>query len=100
MEKETTTNEIMEFLKESMATKEDLDIQAEKFRKDLGLQEHRILDSMDDKLSDLKGDLVVLMRKEDKKVSELISVLRDKQVLTDEEADRLMAMNPFPQAAN
>jgi hypothetical protein len=59
MENETTTTEIMGFLRDNMATKEDLQNQAKSFKEELKSQDLRILDSMDDKLSDLKGDLVV-----------------------------------------
>jgi hypothetical protein len=55
-------------------------------KQDLNKQKHEILDSVDDKLADLKGDLVVLMRREDKKVSELIVTLRDTKVLSPEDA--------------
>ncbi|MFH1014278.1 MAG: hypothetical protein ABIH67_01270 [Candidatus Uhrbacteria bacterium] len=76
-------------IRSKMATKEDLT-----------KQKHEIMDSMDDKLADLKGDLVVLMRREDKKVSELIVTLRDTKVLSAEDAERLLALNPFPQSAS
>ncbi|MFH1405441.1 MAG: hypothetical protein ABIH21_05120 [Patescibacteria group bacterium] len=86
MADEVTTNEIMEFLQENVTTKQDL-----------SKQKHEILDSMDEKLADLKGDLTILMRKEDKKVVELINVLKEKDVLSIEEAEKLLALEPFPQ---
>lgn len=54
-------------------------------------------DYLDDKLADLRGDLVVLMRKEDKKVQSLIEVLCSKKVISTEEAKRILSMEPFPQ---
>jgi len=39
-------------------------------------------DYLDDKLSDLRGDLTVLMRKEDTKVKALVEVLKDRKVIT------------------
>ena len=56
-----------------------------------------ILDSMDEKMATLKGDLVIMMRKEDKKVSALIDLLEQKQVITQEEATGLLELRPFPQ---
>ena len=56
-------------------------------------------DYLDDKLSDLRGDLVVLMRKEDKKVKALIDILRERQVLTDEDVKKILSMEPFPQSS-
>ncbi|MFA5317924.1 MAG: hypothetical protein WC323_00395 [Patescibacteria group bacterium] len=54
-------------------------------------------DYLDDKLSDLKGDLVVLMRKEDAKLCGLVDLLKNKKVISEEEAKNILAMQPFPQ---
>lgn len=51
---------------------------------------------LDDKLSDHHGDIVVLMRKEDHKVRELIDILRAKNILTQEDVKRLLQLEPFP----
>ncbi|MBU0531677.1 MAG: hypothetical protein ABIG32_00465 [Candidatus Uhrbacteria bacterium] len=96
MEKETTTNKIMVFLQEHMVTKEEFSMELKNVRKEIKKTEHRILDIMDKKLSSLKGDLIVLMKKADQRVSELISVLRDKPVLIKEETEHLSTLSPFP----
>jgi len=54
---------------------------------------------LDDKLADLRGDLVVLTRKEDVKVRTLVEIMKKKQLLSIEEANRILAMEPFPQLA-
>ena len=54
---------------------------------------------LDDKLYDLRGDLVVLMRKEDRKMVSLIEVLRTRKVISDEDAKSILAMELFPQIA-
>ena len=54
-------------------------------------------DYLDDKLTDLQGNLTVLMRKEDRKVAALIEVLKAKQLLSNEEAKLILSMEPFPQ---
>ncbi|MFH0928047.1 MAG: hypothetical protein V1821_01085 [bacterium] len=115
---EVTTQELMEFLQENMATKEDLHAMEERMMskedglkmmtkedglkmmtKEDGLKmEHRIVDSMDDKLAKLKGDLIVLMRKEDHKLIELIQILLDKKVLDPDETRKLLSLEPFPQS--
>ena len=97
-EEKVTNEEIMSFLKDTVATKEDIKDMVTK--QDLNVMKAEILDGVDDKLADLKGDLVVLMRREDKKVSELIVTLRDTKVLSAEDAERLLALNPFPQSAS
>ena len=50
---------------------------------------------LSDKLSDLRGDLVVLMRKEDTKVKELVDILYKKGVLAQAEVTRILALEPF-----
>ncbi|HLD82305.1 MAG TPA: hypothetical protein VJA22_03830 [Patescibacteria group bacterium] len=52
-------------------------------------------DYLDDKLADLRGDLVVLMRKEDKKLDKLVDILADKKVISDREARTIYSMEPF-----
>lgn len=54
-------------------------------------------DFLEDKLADLKGDIVILTRKEDTKVRELITILREKNILSDNDTKRILSMEPFPQ---
>lgn len=54
-------------------------------------------DYFDDKLADLKGELVVLTRKEDKKLVALVTQLRKQKVLTPAVAQKIIAMEPFRQ---
>lgn len=107
---DVTTGEIMEFLKDHMVTKEDFDtlkgevggmkaamVTREDLTREISKQKLDILDGIDDKIANLKGDLVVLMRKEDRKVITLIGLLREKQVISEDEAKSLLGMEPFPQ---
>jgi len=48
------------------------------------------------KLADLKGDLVVLARKQDEKTNLLIEMLARKKVLGSSEVDALRAIEVFP----
>ena len=111
---DATTTEILGFLQDNMVTKEEAlgfatkkdlesfatkkDLESFATKKDLATFKLDFLDSMDDKLADLKADLIILMRKGDTKVTELIKVLEDKDILNEEEAERLLAFAPFPQA--
>ena len=54
-------------------------------------------DYLDDKLADLKGDLVVLMRKEDAKLTALVDVLQKRKVISSEDAKAILSLQPFPQ---
>ncbi|HUT22537.1 MAG TPA: hypothetical protein VMX18_04075 [Candidatus Bipolaricaulota bacterium] len=56
-------------------------------------------DYLDDKLADLRGDLTILMRKEDTKLIELIKVLKNKNVLEETEAKKILEMEPFPKSS-
>lgn len=56
-------------------------------------------DYLDDKLYDLRGDLVVLMRKEDKKVQSLVELLHSKKVISEKEAKLILSMDLFPQVS-
>ncbi len=53
-------------------------------------------DYLDDKLLDMKGDMVVMMRKEDEKVKMLVQILQRKNLLNDAEAKLIFALEPFP----
>lgn len=52
---------------------------------------------LDEKISDLRGDLVVLLRKEDVKVKKLVSILKKRKLLSDQEAESILSTEPFPQ---
>ncbi|OGY42917.1 MAG: hypothetical protein A2Y67_03555 [Candidatus Buchananbacteria bacterium RBG_13_39_9] len=55
-------------------------------------------DYLDEKLADFRGDLVVLTRKEDKKVMALVDVLKQRKLIDDADVKKIMAMEPFPQS--
>ena len=84
------------FLQGYMATKEDVRESERKLRKEIGGMKIELKDHIDEKLSDLQGNIVVLMRKEDTKVLSLIKILREKNVLEDKEVKELLKMEPFP----
>ena len=52
-------------------------------------------EDLDDKLADLRGDMVVLTRKEDAKLKVLVEILKIKKVLTPEEVQQVLKMEPF-----
>ena len=57
-------------------------------------------DYLDDKLADLRGDLTVLMRKEDTKLNALVEIMKDKKLLNEEEAQKVLSMVPFARPSN
>ena len=52
-------------------------------------------DYLDEKMADLRGDLVVLMRKEDTKAVKLIEILKRRKVITEIEEKEILSMEPF-----
>lgn len=87
MENETSKNEILEAINEfSSKVDERFDkIEATMVTKDY----------LDEKLADLRGDLVVLVRKEDTKVGKLIEVLKRRKVISEDETKEILSMEPF-----
>ncbi len=97
-----TTDEIMEFLKDNMVTQKEF----REFKKYVdgrfnnvdGRFNNVVTKSyLDDKLADLRGDLTVLMRKEDNKLRTLVEILHEKKTLSDEETRRVFVLEPFPE---
>ena len=91
MEKEATTNEILDAVNEFSAStdKRFTKIESQMVTKDY----------LDEKMSDLRGDLTILTRKEDQKVKRLVEILKNRKLITDKEVKEIMAMEPFPQLA-
>ncbi len=52
-------------------------------------------DYLDDKLADLKGDMVVLMRKEDTKLKTLVDILENKKLISAEDKQHIFSLEPF-----
>ncbi|MBI4779398.1 hypothetical protein HY797_03020 [Candidatus Falkowbacteria bacterium] len=108
MEKETSKNEILEAINE-FSTKVDerfdkVDERFDKVDERFNRLEGRVgkieagmvtKDYLDDKLADLRGDLVVLMRKEDTKMVKLIEILKRRAVITAAEEKEILSMEPF-----
>lgn len=54
-------------------------------------------DYLDDKLADLRGDLNVMMRKEDRKAMTIVEVLLEKKLINEQDVKRILSLEPFPQ---
>lgn len=52
-------------------------------------------DYLDNKLADLRGDLVVLTRKEDTKVGRLIEILKKHKIISEDETKEILSLEPF-----
>lgn len=54
-------------------------------------------DYLDEKLADLRGDLVILARQQDKKTNVLVDTLTAKRILDAGDRRRIMSAGPFPE---
>lgn len=85
---------------QQMVTKEEfqegLNGLRSEMKREIGEFKTDLKDYIDEKLADLHGDIVVLMRKEDYKVLHLIKLLKEKKILEDKEVKELIKMEPFP----
>lgn len=52
-------------------------------------------DYLDDKLSELKGDSTSLTRKEDRKLTTLVELLAEREIINNKDAWSILAMEPF-----
>lgn len=98
---EPTIADVLSFMQEHVATKEDLKELRTEIQQEMKIgfskQKAELLDAMDEKLADLKGDIITVVRKEDHKLVDLISLLRDKSIISQDEAKILLGKEPFPQ---
>jgi len=53
-------------------------------------------DYLDDRMADLRGDIIQLVRKEDRKFASLVYLLEDKEIITEDEGAKLLSQEPFP----
>jgi hypothetical protein len=67
----------------------------ERVRKDIAGSEYQVKVWVDEKLADLRGDIVLLTRKEDRKVLKIVDLLRAKQILNDTDVQDILRMEPF-----
>ncbi len=56
-------------------------------------------DYLDDKMADLRGDLVCLVKKEDKKVNAIVEKLKTKKIISKVEGKGITSMGPFGRTA-
>ncbi len=54
-------------------------------------------DYLDVKIADLKGDIVITIRKEDIKLTTLVKILEEKKVMNQADTKRVTSLEPFPQ---
>ncbi len=83
-----SNDEIMDFLKETMVTKDELKLEIGKFRSDM-------IDFISKENLNMKADIVTMLKTEDQKVLSLIQLLVHKNVISDGEAKAIVKLDPF-----
>ncbi|MFA6106553.1 MAG: hypothetical protein WC745_02655 [Patescibacteria group bacterium] len=53
-------------------------------------------DYLDRKMADVKGDLVLMIRDEDKKLGATVETLAEKKVISEDDKKNILSMEPFP----
>ncbi len=53
-------------------------------------------EKLDEKLGSLRGDLVLLVRKENMKLAALIDGMLNEKIISQDTANRILQMEPFP----
>ncbi len=91
----------------AFATKDDIeeifsaikiDLDKTTTKADLKRSEQVILDKVDDKIDDLKGELIVTIRKEDTKLVTLVETLEENKTLNKIKSENILSLEPFPRA--
>ena len=100
--------EVVNFIKDNAASQKSVDeltLRVDRIDQRVGKLEIEVVDIksqmvtkdyLDNKLADLRGDLVVMTRKEDYNVNALVQVLENKNILTSQEASSIVTLSPFP----
>jgi len=81
---------------EQFATKEDLRLTKEELRGEIGKLRSDIIDHIDRRVADVKGESVLLTRKEDTKLLAVVGKLEKKNVFAAEDVKEIQTMEPFP----
>lgn len=102
MEKEATNNEILEAINifaehtEERFQKIEQDIGS--MKSDIGSMKALMVtkDYLDEKVNEMRGDLVSVINQEDKKFQTLIMIMRNRELLTFDDEKVILSMKPFP----
>jgi len=74
-----------------------VDVRFDKVHEELNRMKNDMVtkEYLDNKLADLRGDMVVLTRKENEKFNALVEILTMRKAITAEDADKVLKMQPF-----
>ncbi|MFH0794292.1 MAG: hypothetical protein V2A74_09710 [bacterium] len=110
MTQEPTNNEILEAINE-FSTKVDgrfdkvderlgiVEKDVSSLKTDVGYLKSNMVtkDHLDEKLTELKGEIILIIRKEDLKLTSLVELLRKNEAVTTDGQRQILSMEPFPQ---
>ena len=84
-------------LSETVCFIKDHAVTHEEMKQNLNGLKQEIFDHVDNKLDDLRGDLVTLTRKEDTKLLSLVDILKKRKTITLKDTKIILNMEPFAQ---
>lgn len=105
------TTELLRYIAHNMVTREDLEINNEELSKkikeeikgeirmEIKASEQRVMDHTTRECAKIRGDLVVLIRKEDEKVDEFVRVVATNDGISSADRLRIERLGPFPKLA-
>lgn len=75
----------------------DLKVKASNSEKDIANIKNQMVTKhyLDEKLYDLRGDLILLTRKEDAKLGTLVDILEKREIISQNEARQVLSLEPF-----
>lgn len=83
-------------IEETMVTKDDLRYEVDRLDSKIGKLRSDLIDYIADQNMNLRGDIIQVVRGEDRKVVSLVQLLVQKSLITKKEAEGIVAMQPFP----
>lgn len=92
--KEST--ELLQYIATNMATRSDVH---EIVKEEIGKARNEIMDYVDKKDREYKGELNLALQKEDKKVDAVISTLNERGVISRQKSEELKNLSPFQSLA-
>lgn len=83
-------------IEETMVTKDDLRHEVDRLDSKIGKLRSDLIDHIADQNLKLRGDIIQVVRGEDRKVVSLVQLLVQKSLITKKEAEGIVSMQPFP----
>lgn len=92
--------EVMEFMRDTLVTRSELEETESRLNKSIGSAKNEIMSYVDKKDNLYKGEIISSLRKEDIKIDQTITTLEQTKTMNPQNAERLRALGPFKSVTN